>query len=233
MIFENIPGWGFWVIGGSIFVLFMKRFIVPKHVNPLIVLAKKINFTLIEEHDYVLGHSLRDFFLLGNGNVALKLFCVLSSRKGGLHMKMFDYNGTILSRLFPKFLYQTMAFAEADALGFSEFVIVPKTFYWCFKSLFSKNVFVKKGIPSDFLRRFYLLVKKDKPVPCLRQEFFASFLALDKPYSLETRGRRFIFYRYNTIVPVKHMEGFYKDFSAVALALSQDMEKLPLKGSLT
>jgi len=232
MIFENIPGWVFWASGAIIIALFLKRLIVPKHANPLVALAKKIDFTLIEEHDYVLEHSLRDFFLLGNGKVSPKLFYVLSSRKGGLHMKIFDYNGTIFSRLFPKFLYQTMAFAEADAISFSEFVIVPKTVYWRFKSLFSKDVFVKEGIPSDFLRRFYLFVKKDKPVPGLRQEFFAIFLALGKPYSLEAQGRRFIFYSYNTIIPVKHMEGFYKDFSVIASSLSQDMEKLPVQGSL-
>lgn len=232
MIFENIPSWILWVLCAMIVVLFLKRLVVPKRINPFTALAQKIDFTLIEEHDYVLEHSLRDFFLLGCGKVAPKLFSVLSSRRGGLHVKLFDYNGSTFSRIFPKFLYQTIAFAEADALSFSDFVIVPKTLYWQLESLFSKVVSVKEGVPADFLRRFYLFVKKGKPLPVLSQEFFAGFLALGKTYSLEARGRRLIFYCYNTIIPVKRMEGFYKDFSAVILALSQDMENCLKKGSL-
>jgi hypothetical protein len=66
-----------------------------------------------------------------------------------------------------------------------------------------------------------LVVKKDQPALKLRQEFFKIFLSLKNVYSLETRGNRFIFYQYNRVIPVWHMEKFYSDFWIMSKVLRE------------
>jgi hypothetical protein len=66
-------------------------------------------------------------------------------------------------------------------------------------------------------------VKKDMPVPEFRREFFDKFLSFKKPYTLETRGNRFIFYRRGAVIPLRRMEMFYRDLQAVADVLRQSI----------
>lgn len=210
----------FWIGVGVLVALLLLRHIFRfRRVNPLVEIAKKLEFSVMEDHDYVLGHNLRDFFLLGRGRVAPKLFYVLSCRKGGLHRKIFDYNGTAYVFGVLRFLFQTMCFVEADGRKFMDFIIVPKTLYWRLRSLFSQEIFLREGIPEYFLRHYFLIVKKDQPLPKFQQDFFKSFLALGKPYSLETHGNRFIFYRHGVVVPVRRFEEFYKDFKSITEVL--------------
>ena len=205
---------------GALVALFLsRRFFRFRRVNPLVEIAKKLEFTLMEDHDYVLEHNLRDFFLLGRGRVAPRLFYVLSCRNGGLHRKIFDYNGTAYAFRILRFLFQTMCFVEADGRKFMDFIIVPKTLYWRLRSLFSQDIFLREGISEEFLRHYFLIVKKDQPMPKFQQDFFKSFLALGKPYSLETHGNRFIFYRHGVVIPVRRFGEFYKDFKSMSEAL--------------
>ena len=209
-----------WISAGVLVVLLLlRRFFRFRRINPLVDIAKKLEFSLMEDHDYALEHNLRDFFLLGHGRVAPRLFYVLSCRKGGSHMKIFDYNGTAYAFRILRFLFQTMCFVEADGRKFMDFIIVPKTLYWRLRSLFSQDIFIREGISEEFLRHYFLIVKKDQPMPKFQQDFFKSFLALGKPYSLETHGNRFIFYRHGVVVPVRRFGEFYKDFKLMSEAL--------------
>ena len=220
VVYQSLLQRLFWISAGALVVLLLsRRFFRFRRINPLVDIAKKLEFSVTEDHDYVLEHNLRDFFLLGCGRVAPRLFYVLSCRKGGVHMKIFDYNGTAYAFRVLRFLFQTMCFVEADGRNFMDFIIVPKTLYWRLWSLSSQDTFLKEGIPKEFLRHYFLIVKKDQPLPKFQQDFFESFLALGKPYSLETHGNRFIFYRHGVVIPVRCFEEFYKDFKLMSEAL--------------
>jgi hypothetical protein len=209
------------IFAGALIAVFLaRRWFPSKRINPLVTLAKKLDFTLFEEHDYMLEHNLRDFFSLRSGKACLKLFYVLSCRRDGMRVKIFDYNGSALILGVGRFLYQTMGFVEADGANFQQFLIAPKTFYWRLRRMLSCEVFVEAGVPERFLRKFVLVVKKGEPVPKLKDVFFKRFLELNKPYSVETRGNRFIFYRRGVIIGTRHIEEFYKDLKAVAGAFT-------------
>lgn len=187
-----------------------------KRGNPLAALAKKLGLALKEEHDHVLEHSLREFSLSGLGKVFPRLFYVLSGPGNDVNLKIFDYNGSTAALGMPHFLFQTMGFGEIAGKAFSHFLIAPKSVYWRLRLLFSKDVFVKTGLPRKFLDSYVMVLKTGAPQPKLRQELFDKMLALKHPYSLEASGNRFIFYRRGIVIPLKRMEAFYKDLQEVS-----------------
>ncbi|HAJ57613.1 MAG TPA: hypothetical protein DCL35_07595 [Candidatus Omnitrophica bacterium] len=206
-------------------LLLIRRLFPRRRMNPLVAAAEKLGLSLQQEHDHILEHNLRDFNFSGCGRAFPKLFFVLSTLKEGVRLKVFDYNGSYFAFGLPYFLFQTMGFAEAAGVGFSRFFIAPRTLYWRLRSLFSKEDFVKEGVPVEFLRKFVLVVKKGHPRPKLSQDFFKTFLSLRVPYSLETRGNQFIFYRRGMVIPVRQIGDFLKDLASVADVLCRGVSR--------
>lgn len=192
-----------------------------KRGNPLAALAKKLGLLLQEGHDDTLEHELRVFSFSGMGKVFPRLYYAMSCSWDGVRMKIFDYNGSRFIFGMPRFLFQTMGFGDAAGTALSQFFISPRTFYWRLAPLFSKDVFVREGIPVEFLKRYVIVMKKGTPVPKFRRELFDRFLSLGKAYSLETHGSCFVFYRRGLVIPLRRMEIFYKDFQGITGVLRQ------------
>lgn len=202
----------------------MLRFFTPvKRINPLIAAAKKLDLALNEEHDYVLEHDLRLFSYSGCDRVHPKLFFVFSGVRENLHLKMFDYNGSFIFFGIPRFIFQTIGFAQVDGKNLQHFLIAPKTFYWRISALFNRFVFLQEGVPEDFLKKYVILVNKGQVLPKFTKDFYIWFLSLGKTYTIETQGSRFIFYRRNKVISLRLMGEFYKDFRLAAEFLIQGL----------
>ncbi|MDD5538925.1 MAG: hypothetical protein PHF12_08185 [Candidatus Omnitrophica bacterium] len=210
-------------IGVFVILLIARFFARYKGGNPLAALAKKLGLSLQEGHDDALEHDLRVFSFSGLGKVFPRLYYVMSCSKDGVRLKMFDYNGSRFAFGMPRFLFQTMGFGDAAGAALSQFFISPRTLYWRIALLFSRDIVVKDNIPQEFLKRYVIIVKKDMPVPKFRRDFFDKFLSFRKPYTLETRGNRFIFYRRGAVIPLRRMEMFYRDLQAVTDVLRQSI----------
>jgi len=209
---------------GVFVILLIVRFVARyKGGNPLAALAKKLGLSLQEGHDDALEHDLRVFSFSGLGKVFPRLYYVMSCSKDGVRLKMFDYNGSRFAFGVPRFLFQTMGFGDAAGTALSQFFVSPRTLFWRLASLFSKDILVRDNIPQEFLKKYVIIVKKDMPVPKFRREFFDRFLSFRKPYTLETRGNRFIFYRRGAVIPLRRMEMFYKDLQVVTDVLRQSI----------
>jgi len=203
-------------VGALVVLLLVRLLSQRKRANPLAALAKKLGLSLQEGHDDVLEHDVRIFSFSGLGRVFPRLYYALSCSKEGVRLKMFDYNGSRFAFGMPRFLFQTMGFGDVAGAAFPHFLVSPKTVYWRLRSLYSKDVFLREGIPGDFLKKYVIIVKKDMSAPKLHGEFFDTFLSLKKPYSLEARGSSFIFYRRSAVVPLRRMAIFFSDLQAVA-----------------
>ncbi len=210
-------------VGILVIFLLVRLYARYKGGNPLAALAKKLGLSLLEGHDDALEHDLRVFSFSGLGKVFPRLYYVMSCSRDGVRLKMFDYNGSRFAFGMPRFLFQTMGFGDTAGAALSQFFIAPRTLYWRLASLFTRNIVVKDNVPEEFLKKFVIIVKKDMPVPEFRREFFDKFLSFKKPYTLETRGNRFIFYRRGAVIPLRRMEMFYRDLQAVADVLRQSI----------
>jgi hypothetical protein len=210
-------------IGVFVILLIARFFARYKGGNPLAALAKKLGLSLQEGHDDTLEHDLRVFSFSGLGKVFPRLYYVMSCSKDGVRLKMFDYNGSRFAFGIPRFLFQSMGFGDAAGAALSQFFISPRTLYWRIALLFSRDIVVRDDIPQEFLKKYVIIVKKDMPVPKFRREFFDRFLSFRKPYTLETRGNRFIFYRRGAVIPLRRMEMFYRDLQAVTDVLRQSI----------
>ncbi len=211
-------------VAAVILLVFIRRFFGLKRANPMAVVAAKLGLSIRNEHDYILEHNLRDFSLSGLGRVFPRLFFVLSCFKDGIRFKIFDYNGSRFSSGIPRLLFQTMGFGEIGGKNFMHFLVAPRTLYWRLNSLSSSYFFVKDGVPAEFLKKFVIVIKKGMPVPKLTGDFFAKLLELRKPYSIETRGSQFIFYKRGAVIPAKRIEKFLKELEFVGAALSMALK---------